>query len=201
MPPVQKSLEVRERRRFQRARLNLSGRYILADRQEYPCQVQNMSPGSAALVAPVSGTVGERVVAYIEHVGRLEGTITRVYRTGFAMTIGASSRKREKLATQLTWLANRHILDLPQHRGHERIMPRRPHTKMVLPNGTSVTCEIAELSQSGAAVLSATKPPLNALIRLGKSEGHVVRVSDDGFAVEFTSLQDIDSLEENVKGA
>ena len=44
-----------ERRRFQRVRVNLLGRYMLADRREFPCQVVNMSPGGMALIAPVSG--------------------------------------------------------------------------------------------------------------------------------------------------
>ena len=37
-----------ERRRFQRVRVNLLGRYMLADRREFPCQVANMSPGGMA---------------------------------------------------------------------------------------------------------------------------------------------------------
>ena len=82
-----------ERRRHQRVRVNLLGRYMLADRREFPCQVINMSPGGMALVAPVAGEVGERVVAYVDHVGRLEGKIARQFLNGFAMTIGATPRR------------------------------------------------------------------------------------------------------------
>jgi hypothetical protein len=53
-----------ERRRFQRVRVNLLGRYMLADRREYACQVVNMSPGGMALIAPVRGETSERVIAY-----------------------------------------------------------------------------------------------------------------------------------------
>src|SRR2546430_8430292 len=59
-----------ERRRFQRVSVNLLGRYMLADRREFPCQVVDMSPGGMAIVGPVSGNEDERVVAYIDHVGR-----------------------------------------------------------------------------------------------------------------------------------
>jgi hypothetical protein len=204
MSVLQKILDVLpqadERRRFQRVRVNLLGRYMLADRREYPCQVQDMSPGGMALVAPVAGKAGERVVAYVDHLGRLEGTIVRVYPTGFAMTIAATSRKRDKLAAQLTWLANRHILGLPEDRRHERIVPRNPRTTLVMPNGISVVCRIIDMSLSGASVTSETKPPVGALIWLGKTQGRVVRVGDDGFAVEFTRLQHPDFLEENVTG-
>src|ERR1051325_8260463 len=82
-----------ERRRFQRVRVNLLGRYMLSDRREFPCQVTNMSPGGMALIAPVAGSPGERVIAYIDHLGRLEGVIARTFPNGFAMTISATDRK------------------------------------------------------------------------------------------------------------
>src|SRR5437660_5827900 len=78
-----------ERRRFQRVRVNLLGRYMLADRREFPCQVANMSPGGMALIAPVAGEPGERIIAYVDHLGRLEGKIARQFENGFAMTIAA----------------------------------------------------------------------------------------------------------------
>jgi hypothetical protein len=189
-----------ERRRFQRVRVNLLGRYMLADRREFPCQVLDMSPGGMALVAPVSGKAGERVVAYIDHLGRLEGAIVRVYPNGFAMSIAATARKRDKLAAQLTWLANRHILNLPEDRRHDRIVPRNPRTNMVLTDGTAIPCRIVDMSLSGAAVVSEVKPEVGALIMLGKTQGRVVRHVDDGVAIEFTRMQHPDFLEDNVAG-
>ena len=187
-----------ERRRFQRVRVNLLGRYMLADRREYPCQVQDMSPGGMALVAPVAGKAGERVVAYVDHLGRLEGTIVRVHQTGFAMTIAATSRKRDKLAAQLTWLANRHILNLPEDRRHDRITPRNPNGKLTLPNGISVGCRIIDVSLSGAAIATTQRPEVGSLVTIGRISGRVVRHIEEGIAIEFTRLQHPDSLEQDV---
>src|SRR3989475_6700905 len=141
-----------ERRRFQRVRVNLLGRYMLADRREFPCQVTNMSPGGMALIAPVAGQPGERVIAYVDHVGRLEGTVARQFQNGFAMTIGATARKRDKLAAQLTWLANRHILGLPGDRRHGRVTPHNPFARLILPNGVNVAVGLIDISQSAARV-------------------------------------------------
>src|SRR5258708_27377073 len=107
-----------ERRRFQRGQVDLLGRYMLADRREFPCQVINMSPGGMALVAPVAGKPGERVIAYVDHVGRLEGVVARHFDNGFAMTIAATPRKRDKPAAQLTWLANRATPGRPEDPRH-----------------------------------------------------------------------------------
>jgi hypothetical protein len=189
-----------ERRRFQRVRVNLLGRFMLSDRREYPCQVANMSPGGMALIAPVSGREGERVIAYIDHLGRLEGTIARLYQNGFAMTVAATPRKRDKLAAQLTWIANRHILNLPEDRRHGRITPRKPVTQLAMPNGIQLTCRIIDLSLSGAAIATVERPALGMLVNLGTVQGRVVRHLDDGFAVEFTRLQHEDLLEESVCG-
>ncbi len=189
-----------DRRRFQRVRVNLTGRYMLADRREFPCQVVNMSPGGMAVIAPVSGQPGERVIAYVDHLGRLEGHIARLFQNGFAMTISATARKRDKLAAQLTWIANRHILDLPEDRRHGRIVPRNPVARLIMPNGVNLTCRIIDMSQSGAGVATDQRPPIGALVTLGKVQGRVVRHLEDGFAVEFTRLQHPDFLEENITG-
>ena len=189
-----------DRRRHQRVKVNLLGRYMLADRREFPCQVINMSPGGMALVAPVAGAVGERIIAYVDHLGRLEGQIARLFENGFAMTISATARKRDKLAAQLTWLANRHILGLPEDRRHGRIVPRNPVGRLILPNGVNLTCRIIDVSQSGAGISSKERPPIGTLVTLGKVQGRVVRHLEDGFAVEFTRLQHSDFLEDNVTG-
>jgi hypothetical protein len=187
-----------ERRRFQRVQVNLLGRYMLEDRREYPCQVVNMSPGGMALIAPMNGAIGSRVVAYIDHLGRLEGKITRVYQNGFAATIAATERKRDKLAAQLTWLANRDILNLPEDRRHGRFVPKKPMTQIIMPNGVNITCRVIDFSLSGAAIATDQRPPVGSLLTIGKVQGRVVRHIEEGFAVEFTRLQHPDFLEESL---
>ncbi len=189
-----------ERRRHQRVQVNLLGRYMLDDRREFPCQVSNMSPGGMALIAPVSGRRGERVIAYVDQLGRLEGLISRVLQNGFAMTISATLRKRDKLAAQLTWLANSDLLGIPEDRRHGRYTPKNPVARVVMPNGINVSCPIVDLSLSGVAVSSQNKPPLGAIVTIGNTMGRVVRHIENGFAVEFTRLQHPDFLEDNVTG-
>ena len=189
-----------ERRRFQRVKVNLLGRYMMADRREFPCQVVNMSPGGMALIAPLGGVAGERVIAYVDHLGRLEGQIARLFQNGFAMTISATARKRDKLAAQLTWLANRHILGLPEDRRHGRIVPRNPVGRLIMPNGVNLTCRIIDVSESGAGIATDQRPPIGTLVTLGKVQGRVVRHLEDGFAIEFTRSLHPDFLEESVTG-
>jgi c-di-GMP-binding flagellar brake protein YcgR len=187
-----------ERRRFQRVKIHLLGRYMLPDRREFPCQVINMSPGGLAMLAPGIGNVGDRVIVYLDHIGRVEGKITRIIDSGFAMSVSATPRKRDKLASQLTWLANRDILNLPEDRRHERIVPRNPVATLTLEDGTRLTCRIIDLSMSGAAVSAEKRPPLQSKVALGKVLARVVRNLDEGFALEFIHEQHPDTLEASV---
>jgi len=183
-------------------RVKLAGRLMLENRLEYPCEITDMSPGGMALIAKTPARIGERVIAYVDHLGRLEGKIARQFEGGFAMSISATPRKRDKLAAQLTWLANRQILNLPEDRRHGRIVPRNPMARLILPNGTNVACRVIDMSLSGAAVAipPAQVPPIGALVTLGKTTGRVVRHIEDGFAIEFTRMQHPDFLEESVTG-
>ncbi len=183
-----------ERRQFQRVRVKLFGRFMLEDRSEHPCQVVDMSPGNVAFRTERIGELGERVIAYLDHLGRVEGVVTRHLVDGFAMSIIASERKRDKLAAQLTWLANKHELDLPEDRRHERIVPRNPMSILKLPDGRQYQCRIIDLSLSGAAIEIEVKPALGLQVSLGTMRGQVVRHFDDGVAVEFAMVQHEDTL-------
>ncbi len=178
-----------EKRDFQRVKVKIYGRYMREDRTEYPCLIIDMSPGSAAMRADRIGQPGERIIAYLDHIGRVEGIVSRTFNDGFAMTIVASDRKRDKLAAQLTWLANKHELDLPEDRRHERVAPRNPRSVLAMPDGRQYACRIIDLSLSGAAVEIDVRPALGAQVVLGTMRGQVVRHFDDGIAVEFAVIQ------------
>jgi hypothetical protein len=177
--------------RFQRVKVSLLGRYMLSDRREFPCQVIEMSPGDAVVVAPAAGVAGERIVAYIDHVGRVEGSIIETIEGGFIMDCVASPRKRDKLASQLTWLANRSALNLPEDRRHERVVPDSRHSTVVLDDGRRYNCKIIDISLSGAAIELAVRPAMGTPVTLGRMRAKVVRHFTDGVAVEFAAAQEM----------
>lgn len=177
--------------RFQRVKVSILGRYMLADRREFPCQVLEMSPGDAVVIAPVPGIEGERIIAYLDHIGRIEGTILKQVDGGFLMDISATPRKRDKMAAQLTWLANKDILNLPEDRRHERVVPDLRHSTVVLDDGRRYNCKIIDISLSGAAIELDVRPAMGTPITLGRMRARVVRHFQNGVAVEFAAAQEM----------
>jgi hypothetical protein len=108
----------------------------------------------------------------------------------------ATERKREKLAAQLTWLANKHELGLPEDRRHDRLTPRQINTEITLEDGRRYACRLMDLSLSGAAVDIDIRPPLGTILRLGNMRGKVVRHFMEGVALEFDTVQSRETLRE-----
>ena len=55
------------------------------------------------------------------------------------VSLKATDRKRDKLAAQLTWIANKHELSLPEDRRHDRFAPRNPRAEIQLQDGRTLS--------------------------------------------------------------
>jgi hypothetical protein len=170
-----------ERRRHQRVKIRLKGRFMRPDRQEFDCVTLDMSPGGIAFVSDAEVQPGQRIVAYLNQVGRLEGTVARIFPGGFAVQLRLPPTKRDRLADQLTWLANRALLGLPE----ERVTPRDPRTRLKLTNGRELPASVIDISMSGAAIAVRSQLPIGARVLVGATPAHVVRILESGIAVEF----------------
>jgi hypothetical protein len=158
-----------------------------------------MSPGGVALSAPVKGAIGSRVVVYVDQIGRIEGRVARHLENGFALSLNVPLIKREKLADQLTWLASRHLLGMPEDRRHERITPRNPGSTLRLEDGREYIAKLIDVSLSGAAVKVDVQPPLGTPVTVGKTPGRIVRHFDGGIAVEFVRQIPAETFDENIE--
>jgi len=181
--------------KYYSVKVQLYGRFMLEDRTEHVCQIDEMSPGDVIITTDVMANNGERVVAYIDHIGRVEGTIERMVNGGFQVSLTASDRKKNKIAAQLTWLANKHELDMPEDRRHQRIAPRNPITTLSMADGRQYPCRILDLSISGAAVELRMRPALNSQVILGSMRGRVVRHFEEGIAIEFATVQSREAID------
>ncbi len=174
-----------ERRRFQRVQLDLTGRYMLASQSEHPCRTVDISPGGMQLIGAAQPVEGEKIVVYIDALGRFVGHAVRLHSDGFSMTIVASARKRDMLADKLTWFANRVALDIADARRHDRFEPFQKLAILRLENGREHIVKLRDLSASGVSVEAAPVPAIGERVAVGKLYVTVVRHFDGGFAAQF----------------
>lgn len=173
-----------ERRRYRRVDLALKARVLKADGSEEPCLVINVSAGGALLKAVNPPQAGERVVVYIDNVGRHEGHVIRSAKHHFAVDYRSRRAKTKRAADNLTYAVNTPHMRLDR-RANPRIRTDEP-TVMTLENGERLSCEILDISLTGASVAVEPKPPLGAAVTVGRMSGKVVRRHDKGVGVVFT---------------
>lgn len=183
-----------DQRQHRRVSIPLLGRFMRANREEYPCKLNDISVGGAAVMAPVAVTEGEPIVAYFDHIGGIEGTVVRTFEGGFAIQFKITSHKREKLASQLTWLLNKDVISGIEQRRHARIPIPGKHARIVLDDGETVDCKLIDVSISGASLGMDMRPSIGSELTLGKLRCRVVRYHERGIGVQFIDIQEPEAL-------
>jgi len=187
-----------EKREYQRVSVSIPGRYMLEDKREFPCRTIDVSSGGLSLAVPVRGQEGERVIVYLDYIGRVEGIIIRQTSFGFALALMLPGNKREKIADRLTWLLNREMLEKADRR-HDRIMPNLRHCLMNIGDGREHLVKLIDISVSGAAIATDLRVPLDTKVLLGTTAGRVVRHFDNGIGVEFDLPIPIEQFDEDIR--
>jgi hypothetical protein len=176
---------LRERRRFRRAPIAVSGRLLDKSGREHDCRTADISPGDVRIAATVLPEVGERVVIYLDGLGRVSGHVARKCGEGeVAVIFDFTAYKREKMAEQLTLAMNKDLgIEEPQ-----RATPREgPNVvRIEFETGDVYMGEVLDFSLAGITVKTEKPPPLIGVwVRIGGVYGRVARLMDGGFAVDF----------------
>jgi len=198
-------VEFGERRDDVRITVSIVGKYSLPDRRDtrgehrvFACRVVNLSARGVALAGPVQGSIGERVFANIEYFGKLAGAIVRPLDRGFVMNITASDEERSWLAAKIEWFERYKNFDASGRRTDERVVPKIPYSRMILPDGSAETCLVLDFSVSDAAISADTVPDVGTVVAIGSVVGRVVRHFEGGFAVQFIDRQMREDVEARV---
>jgi PilZ domain len=175
-------------RKHRRLPLSLAGRFMRADRSEYTCRLKNVSVGGAAVITADTPDVGERIVAYFDHLGGVEGVVARITQDGFAFVFKVTEHKREKLAAQITWLINKDDFPGAANRIYERSGTRGRRTTLRVEEGVIIDVELLDLSASGASIGTPARPPIGSFVVAGKTRAIVRRHHEHGIGLQFLSL-------------
>ena len=191
------------RREIERVKIDIGGRVMLEDRTEHGVTAIDASAKAMGIQSEIAPRLGERVIGYFYTLGRVEGTVNRLSEKGFVIDLSTTVAKRDRLAAQLTWLANRDMLNLPEDRRHDRVVPRDPRImvrQLSNPAGTELPGHLIDVSRGGAAasVRGATFKR-GEEVMLGTTPARVVRAFEGGIAVEFYGQVPETMFSENIR--
>lgn len=177
-----------EKRAHPRISLVLGGRIMLQDRREYASTSVDASLQAMTLRTDARPRLGERIIGYFDTIGRIEGHVERIAGDHVVITLSTTLRKRDRLASQMTWLANRDILNLPEDRRNDRIVPNDPRIEVRRLGDFEtppVMGHLIDISTTGAGVSVNGRFLKDDQLMLGSTPAKVMRVFEGGVAVEF----------------
>lgn len=187
-PAADRSLRLktaRDRRRFRRIELALSGRLLDPYGEEHAFDLINISPGGLALRSAARWRLGARTVIYCNGLGRLAGEVVRGGPSTFAVRFELTPLKRDRLADDLTWLWNRDRLELSDDRSFARAKADG-RVGVRLDDGRELECDIIDLSLFGVLLACPqARPFIGQEAVLAGRRGRVARYTDSGFALDF----------------
>lgn len=171
-------------RRHRRIFISLPVRFMLAEGSEHRGLLFDMSPGGLSVTSELIPPIDMRIVLYIDDIGRVEGVVARHHPYGFAVHLATTQTRRDKIAERLIFHANSHRLRADDLRAHERTETDH-RTRCVLPDGSALNCRVLDLSLTGAAIEITPAPEIGTEIVIGRMQGRVVRLIENGVAVRF----------------
>ncbi len=177
------------RRIHQRVQTQLSGRFMRSSKEEHTCKIIDISVGGISIEANTAIDLGEKIICYIEEIGRVEGVVVRTHETGFAIKFMMTDRALDKMADHLTWLVNRQHLAPQDQRSSIRRVPEKSLSVMTLADGKQEVIHLLDVSLGGAMIQSDIRPSVNSNIHLGSLRAKVLRHHSEGFSVAFLDIQ------------
>lgn len=177
-----------DRRRHRRVQWTVRVRGLTGDGEEFQAMTVDVCAGGLRINLARPMSVGENLVLYIDDIGRVEATVSRVLSEfGYAVEFRAPPRKRDKIADQLTWLINKDRLGLSDERDAERRVSGGQVVAVY--GGVSIACAVVDVSIFGVALRTAgPRPMIGDKVTIGERSGTCVRYIEDGFAVDFRTL-------------
>jgi hypothetical protein len=185
-----------DQRLHPRFELALAGRFMRANKDEFTCTLKDISVGGLSL--STTGTtkldMGEKIIAYVDRLGGLEGHVVRTWADGFAVKLSATQHKQEKLAAQITWLLNESDLKGAAARQHDRIPVGNRSLILTISEGVEVPCLVLDVSLSGASIACKAKPDIQSAVRIGRLRAKVTRHHVEGIGVQFFEILDAETM-------
>jgi PilZ domain-containing protein len=159
---------------------------MLPTSAEYDCHVVDISQVGIALNCAAKPQFGDKIIVYLNDLGRFEGVVVRFISEGFAVETQLPPLQRQRLVERIDWL-------LQENQENRRKSVRRTPTSnelteykhIIIKDGIEVPFNVLDISTTGAHLQIRNRPSIGTPVTLGRNLGRVVRHTDEGVGIEF----------------
>lgn len=170
--------------------MNVFGRTMFENGNEIPCQTIRISPDTIEVQCAGKPKKNEKVIFYIDEIGRIEGEVKNVMNDKFNANVIATDSRKEKLFKKMKWVKLNQKNKVEDKRKDKRIMPRQPYWEMKIEQtNQKMNVQIIDISLSGAFVECQKALRVGTRVILGGIKGRVVRKDEKGVAIEFITTE------------
>lgn len=175
----------RDRRVWLREKITLPAKLFVPSTEiEIDCIVTDLSPGGAGVDTTIIPPVGTEVVLYIEGFDRFAGSIARISANGAGIKFNCSEYKQARTAEKIyCYLIGEPLPKTSTRSARRAALPSA--RELQRENGEKAGFDVIDISLTGAALRTRSRPVIGEVITIGSVKGRVVRYVDNGFAVEF----------------
>lgn len=165
----------------------IAGRCLLESGDEQPCSFEDVSLVEMRVVGAEGLNRGGVLICYLADVGIVPARIMGESPVGgWLLRPIIKEDRKERVASRLAWHGDR-ARERAEQRAAPRIVPLQRRVVVQLGERLSFRGTIDNLSTTGAAISlnRACIPYVGSPIRVGRREAIVVRLTQDGIAVQF----------------
>lgn len=175
----------RDRRVWRREKITLPAKLFVPSTEiEIDCIVTDLSPGGAGIDAIILPAVGTKIVLYVEGFDRFSGSIARIRKDGAGIKFDCSESKQARTAEKIyCYLIGEPLPKTSTRSTRRAALPTARALRR--DNGETAGFDVIDISLTGAALRTRSRPAIGEVITIGTVKGRVVRYIEDGFAVEF----------------
>lgn len=175
-----------ERRGFRREKITLRGKlFVPSTEAEIDCTLTDLSPGGAKIDVSNVPEMGTQIVLYVEGFDRFAGSVAWVSKDSCGVQFDCSPAKQARTAEKIYL----HLIGEPlqQTRARSARYTVAPEARELRrDNGETASFVVIDISLTGAALRTRSRPAIGEIITIATVPARVVRYLEYGFAVEFT---------------
>jgi len=153
---------------------------MLSDGGEHPCETIDVSITGLAINGYVMADLGERVIAYIDELGRLEGVVARRGNGWFALDVKIPQSRIDRLARKIAALSG----DGDSSDTSGLALQTRP-AELRTEFGQSFAVRLCNQTRFSAQVLAGFELLPGTRVTVDQRSAVVVHDTTDGFLIDF----------------